>query len=37
MATNKFEKQMLRSFLNENFGQDEKDQKLTSEQKKSVY
>ena len=35
MATNKFEKRMLKSFLNENFGQDEKDQKLTSEQKKA--
>ena len=35
MATNKFEKRMLKSFLNENFGQDEKDQALTSEQKKA--
>ena len=24
MATNKFEKQLFRSFLNENFGQDER-------------
>ena len=35
MATNKFEKRMLKSFLNENFGQDEEQNTITSEQKKS--
>ncbi len=34
MATNKFEKQLFRSFLNENFGQDE-EQGITAEQKRS--
>ena len=34
MATNKFEKQLFRSFLNENFGQEE-EPGITAEQKRS--
>ena len=34
MATNKFEKQLFRSFINENFGEEE-EQGITAEQKKS--
>ena len=35
MATNKFEKQLFRSFLNENFGQDDQSTEITAEQKRS--
>ena len=35
MAKNKFETKLLRSFLNENFGEEEVEQGITSEQKKS--
>ena len=35
MATNKFEKQLFRSFLNENFGQDDESTEITAEQKRS--
>ena len=34
MATNKFEKQLFRSFLNENFGQDDQSTEITAEQKR---
>ena len=35
MTKNKFETKLLRSLINENFGQDEKEAAITSEQKKS--
>ena len=35
MAKNKFETKLLRSLINENFGEDEKDSAITSEQKRS--
>jgi len=35
MATNKYETKLLRSLINENFGEEDQDQAVTAEQKKS--